>query len=202
VRLRRRGAASAERQGAAMTWASFVESVALKICGKPRRIWNREGTGLYLSRYYVWRKPVMPDGSEVFDEFGAPRKGAIWRGRFGLYVHRFHASDDASHLHSHPWKWSLSLVLSSGYVEERRTSIPLRNGARVVHGVAARRVRPFAFNFIRQDDYHRVDLIGGRPALTLFLVGPKTPDSSWYFWDRQTGEETPWREFVDSKRRA
>lgn len=176
-----------------MTWAEIVERAARRLTGAPRTIWNREGTGSYLSRYYVWRKPTMPDGSEPFDEFGAPRKGAIWRGRWGLYVHKFHASDDAGDLHSHPWEWSLSLVLSSGYVEERRTK-----DDRVV----VRRVRPFRLNFIRETDYHRVDLIGGRPALTLFLVGPKTPGGSWYFWDRTTGRKTPWREFVESKRGA
>jgi hypothetical protein len=176
-----------------MTWAGLVERVARVLFGKPRVIWNRQGTAPYLSRFYAYRRPVMPDGTEVFDDFGAPRRGAIWRGRFGLYVHKFHQGDDAGELHSHPWKWSLSLVLSSGYVEERRTK-----DDRVV----VRRVRPFRLNFIRETDYHRVDLIAGRPALTLFLVGPKTPRGSWYFWDRDTGKTTPWRQFVESKRGA
>ena len=87
------------------------------------------------------------------------------------------------------WKWALSLVLVGGYIEERRN--------RFVPWMVVRRVlRPWSFNFLRPRDFHRVDLIDGE-AWTLFLVGPKV--THWFFWDRETGREIPWREFLASK---
>jgi hypothetical protein len=154
----------------------------------PRVIRDREDGGPYLSRSYLHGTPVMPDGSSPFDEHGDMRKGAEWPSRFGLYLHRFHRGDSAFHLHNHPWGWSLSLVLAGGYIEERRQ----RDGS-----VTRRTLRPGHFNWIRGEDFHRVDLIES-DAWTLFLAGPKL--SGWGFWDRVTGSFTPWREYLQRKR--
>ena len=59
-------------------------------------------------------------------------------------------------------------------------------------GVATERreIKPFRLNFIRANDFHRVEL-RGRTAQTLFLAGPRTQD--WGFLDPKTGEYLPWK---------
>jgi hypothetical protein len=159
-----------------------------------RIIWDRSGTSPYLSRFYITKRPTMPDGSEPFDEYGDPKKGVRWpEEKIGLYLHHFHRSDDDQELHSHPWEWALSFVIAGGYTEERRVPRDKRDPLSP-WTVITRTVKPFSFNFIRQSDYHRVDLLE-EDAWSLFLVGPKT--HTWYFWNRKTFQRTPWREFIE-----
>lgn len=142
-------------------------------------------SGTYLDRWYLLHDkpeddPRLPGQSD--DDNGTEHP-------WDLYLHRFHRSDDDLALHNHPWRWALSLVLVGGYSEERRV------GDRVVR----RTVRPWSFNVVRGDDYHRVDLLE-QDAWSLFLVGPKV--SSWYFWDRTLRARTHWRAFIAAKRRG
>jgi hypothetical protein len=154
----------------------------------PRVIMDGLGKSPYLSRYYVVGAPKMPDGSSPFDKFGNPKREAVWKDGWGLYIHRFHRSDVDREAHNHPWAWALSFIIAGGYREERRYGNEMRT----------REVKPLSFNFIRSTDFHRVDLIE-HDAWTLFLVGPKT--KTWGFWDRNTGRYTPWREFLAAKQR-
>jgi hypothetical protein len=154
---------------------------------EPRVIYDREGGTPYLSRWYLIgaQRPVDPllKGS-LSDE-----TPSFWqRLPINLYLHRFHRSDDDGALHSHPWSWAMSFILAHGYSEERR----------VGDEVIRRRIRPLTFNFIRGEDYHRVDLLDGKQAWSLFLVGPKT-DTSWYFWDRDKKARCGWRSFITAK---
>lgn len=142
----------------------------------------------YLSRFYIVGAPTMADGSSPYDQFGNPKRDAKWKDGWGLYIHRFHRSDVDRELHNHPWRWALSFVIAGGYREERRRG----------NSVVEREVKPLSFNYIRQDDFHCVDLIE-HDAWTLFLVGRK--GSTWGFWDRATGRYTPWREFLNAKQR-
>lgn len=129
------------------------------------RIFARDGDA-YLSRYLI----------------------ASVRG-IGVYLHKFHRSDQDRELHNHPWKWAFSIILTGGYREERRIGESL--GA----NVWARVFRPGAINVIRGDTFHRVDLLDEAAGCwTFFVAGPKT--SSWGFWNRHTGAFTPHREFV------
>jgi hypothetical protein len=154
---------------------------------KPRVIYDIDGATPYLSRYYLVGRPTMPDGGEPFDKFGNPHPDAVFPKALGLYLHRFHRGDADRELHNHPWRWSLALILSGGYVEERRRG----------DAVETRFIRPGRLNWIGHDDFHRVDLPTGE-AWTLFLAGPKV--SSWGFWDRTSGATVPWREFLTQKR--
>ena len=151
----------------------------------PRIIYDREGKEPYLSRWYLIRSKPEPDDTLV----GQPSESNKPR-LFDLYLHRFHRSDDDQALHNHPVSWALSFVLAGGYTEERRFGD---------HLVQVRTVRPFRFNFIRKEDYHRVDLLE-EDAWSLFLVGPKI--DTWYFWDRKTKVKTHWRRFIEEKRNA
>jgi hypothetical protein len=159
----------------------------------PRVIYDREGASPYLSRYYILGRPKMADGSDP-QEYGKLR-GQLRRGvlfsseKVGVYLHKFHRGDDDQELHGHPWKWAVSFVLSGGYREERR--IPGTDK------VTVRLLPAGSVNLIFDDDYHRVDLLDDE-AWTLFIVGPKV--GSWCFWNRHTGETTPWRTFIQRKR--
>jgi hypothetical protein len=156
---------------------------------KPRIITGGDVYDQYLSRYYIIGAPKMADGSSPYDLYGNPKRAAVFPDYgFGLYVHKFHRSDNDRALHSHPWLWALSFVIAGGYLEERR----------MVRRVINRTVAPLSINFISGNDFHRVDLLE-KDAWTLFLVGPRA--ASWSFWNRDTGEETPWREFLAQKQR-
>lgn len=104
-----------------------------------------------------------------------------------LFLHHFHSSDmdyDSDGeggitylLHNHPFKWSVSFVLSGGYTEERRDQYGL---------VYTRIVKPFTFNFISDKVFHRVQLLDEKKgAWTLFLTGSRK-NKSWGFWNRKT----------------
>lgn len=155
----------------------------------PRVIYDRDGYTPYLSRYYLVGAPHMPDGSPAFEADGGPRPGAIWPDRrFGVYLHRFHRSDEADELHNHPWSWAVSLILSGSYSEERLQP----------DGSIGRRVfGPGSVNRITHDTFHRVDLLT-QECWTLFIVGRK--ERSWGFWDRETDEFVPWREYIARRR--
>lgn len=144
-----------------------------------------EGSGAYLYRWYLTRErpkdnTELPGQSlETGDNSDHPP--------LDLFLHRFVRSDGDGELHSHPWEWGVSFMLAGGYWEERRV------GDRVVR----RLVKPFRFNLISADTYHRVELVEP-DAWSLFLVGPKL--TTWYFWNRERCARMRWNIFIRSKR--
>jgi hypothetical protein len=160
----------------------------------PRIIMDREGKSKYLSRWYLIGRPRMADGSSPVDASGQTKPDVIVPKGIGLYIHRFHRSDQDSACHSHPWFWARSLILAGGYVEERRVLAPPGEWPdRVVRFIR----RPGSIVRLDADDFHRVDLIE-KDSWSLFLAGPKA--GSWSFWDRRTGEIMHWREFISRVR--
>jgi len=166
-----------------------------------RVIYNEHGSP-YLARGFIhgWRPPVKCpacegqgydfDGSLTLVKMDThpdhPRarscghcdgKGVLHyvkKNRFNLYLHRFLRGDSDDAPHSHPWPWSVSLVLWGGYTEERLIEV---NGIKYMK---TRRVWPLTLNVFRDGDYHRVVRLHGSQTWTLFLTGPKS--SSWGFW--------------------
>jgi len=171
-------------------WVRFLEWVMTRVM--TRVILDRPGGAPYLSRAYLYGAPRMPDGSHPFDETGEPRPRAIWPD-LGILLHHFHQSDSDLELHSHPWRWAVSIILSGAYTEE------LRRGDRVI--VRLRRAGSIAMlrNDFDRIDFHRVDLVAGVPVWTLFVSGPRIPN--WHFWNRETGVVLSWRKFIARKRR-
>jgi hypothetical protein len=109
-----------------------------------------------------------------------------------VFLHNFHSSDlDVGEegyglLHNHPFAWSFSFVLINGYSEERLNA----------DGTVSRKlVKPFSFNFISRKDFHRVDLINGKEAWTIFFTGSRSSRGSWGFYDRITKQ---YRDFSTS----
>jgi hypothetical protein len=106
---------------------------------------------------------------EITRSEGAPYLERYYLGQlFGwtFYLHRFLAGDEGTHLHDHPWRLSLSLILSGWY---RETRIKRITGRCVV--TKGRALRPGWLNIIRGIDFHRIDLPDGREAWTLFAHG-------------------------------
>lgn len=74
-----------------------------------------------------------------------------------VYLHHFMRSDDDRALHSHPWRWNISIVLTRGYLEHTRK------------GVRRRRVGSVVFRWA--ESWHMIQLDRG-PCWTVFLTGP------------------------------
>lgn len=172
----------------------FARWLASKL-GQPRIIYGGTGKDKYLSRYYILGKPSSPDGVP-FDQHGDPTESIRWsRLPFGIYLHHFHRGDEDRELHSHPWRFAISLILSGGYCEERKTDRPWPINTRFTV------FEPGMISLISSNTFHRVDLLKTRnveETWTLFIVGPKF--KGWGFWNKDTSEFTPWRKFLEMKR--
>jgi len=112
----------------------------------------------YLERYFVagWSPTNRRSGPAVF-------------------LHHFVASDANDQVHSHPWGWSVSLILTGGYREERCLS----DGSMVV-----REYQPGDVNVLEANDTHRIDLLSS-DCWTLFLAGQF--EKAWSFAPRCAG---------------
>lgn len=132
-----------------------------------KRVIYRKGNEPYLTRYYILRKPRP------------------WLP--SIYLHCFHASDEDMELHNHPWSRSVSLILSGSYREEYRKGNEVRE----------RVLSPGKLNYIRADDFHRVDLLS-KNVWTLFISGSKVQE--WGFWNRNTDEYVSWKEHERRKK--
>lgn len=170
-----------------------------------RVIMDRDAKRPYLGRHYIVGRPRMPDGTSPYNAAGNPKVGAIFPDGYGLYLHRFHQSDESDAVHSHPWFWCVSFILSGGYVEER-ISVSLEEQARREDGGGSAQLQtatrfPFTFNYITARDFHSVKLLDEkRGTWSLFLAGPRY--ANWFFLDKREGRIWPWREWLQKKRQA
>jgi len=127
----------------------------------------------YLTRWYVW-----PSSPRTADDEVTPKAP------FAVFIHFFHRSDEDRDQHNHPWGRSIALILKGGYTEER--------------GMDVRTFKPGMVNIIRQNDYHRVDLLNpAKGSWSLFVAG--TNVGSWGFKDSNTGTHIPWKEYLGGK---
>lgn len=155
-----------------------------------RIIPSRDGQGPYLVRYHLIGRPSHPDGQWPFDDRGNPRPGSMKAKGYCYWLHNIRRSDSEAELHSHPWPWAASFILWGGYWEERRVWDAIVGG----WVVRQRWVRPWSFNFLRGDTFHRID-VGSKPVWTLFLTAPAFSKGGWGFWDRHTGRFIPSGDF-------
>jgi len=132
---------------------------------KTRFIYREDG-GFYLLRARL--RGWMPGDEKTY--------------RWSAYLHKFYSHDVDMAPHNHPWRWSISIPLCGGYIEERRCA----DGT-----IRIRRVRPFIPNFFGRDTFHRIAMLHGPEVWTLFICGPKF--QGWGFWDAVRGF-IPWRD--------
>ena len=96
-----------------------------------------------------------------------------------VYLHRIMHSDDDRALHDHPWD-NRSVILTGRYVEHTPDGSFMREAGSVVSRSAK--------------DAHRLEILPGEHAITLFMTGPKL---------REWGFHCPngwrlWTDFVDA----
>lgn len=170
----------------------FVLPLFVRLLALPKRIITRDDGRPYLERYYLLGEP---GGLKYFDE--GQREQRWWQKAFSwlpcVYLHRFVSSDEDPELHNHPWK-AKSLILSGGYVEERRMPDPLlflRTGKTDGYVVIEQTFLPGSVNYLFSDTFHRVRLIES-DCWTVIALGEKV--QSWGFWSAETGKFLPWRE--------
>lgn len=100
-----------------------------------------------------------------------------WLAQWGgmtAYLHRFVARDADEWVHDHPWSWSVAIVLTGGYLEERlRWFDPRMGWAKRFRWLRAGRI-----NMIRGGDFHRI-LEAHPETWTLFIHGRRV--KSWGF---------------------
>jgi hypothetical protein len=154
-----------------------------KFLPTPNIIFDHEGKEKYLSRYYLLRGPKSTDGSRPFDKFGRPKENIVRSDGWSLVLHKFHKSDSTALIHNHGWSWALSFVLCGGYSEEK-----LEGDA-----IVTRKIKPFSFNYLRPEEFHRVDLLE-KDAWTLLLRGPRR--NEWHYKDRASQAKIIWNEHV------
>jgi len=176
---------------------SICEWIAKRL---PLRTITRDDGSPYLKRYYLCGKAPAYFPVEV-----KPRLAFLPT----IFLHKFERSDWEEELHNHPWDSSLSFILAGGYSEERRVtesvrvpsedfdySAMFRYEHKMLDTIKRRVCKPFTFNHITVEDFHRVDLLE-EDCWTIFITGKKL--QSWGFWDRYTGKYLHWREHLAAK---
>ena len=136
------------------------------------------------------KRIVGADGSPYLDRYCLAEPLGMHKGDLTgkIYLNHFWRSDADQELHSHPWDRSTSLILVNGYEEERREGSEIRRFDR----------RPGDVVTIDAETFHRVELPRG-DAWTLFFVGRYV--GTWYFWNRATGVQEQWEDFLRGRAR-
>jgi hypothetical protein len=97
---------------------------------------------------------------------------------FNIYIHHVARSDEEKDPHDHPW-WFASLILRGGYFEDVWTGDKYNHKINFPGSLVVRKTSQF----------HKLRLMGGAPAWTLVLTGPKN-----HFWGYKT--EDGWVDHV------
>lgn len=129
----------------------------------PCKLIQREDGMPYLRRYYV---------TTFFD--------------LRVYLHQFVGSDPGEALHSHPWRWALSIILFGWYGEERFRGDP---GQPPLRRVVRR------WNLLMGESFHRVvmprDLTAEWPGVTA-QESVNGPRECWSLFIHRDGAERRW----------
>lgn len=112
--------------------------------------------------------------------------------RVAIFIHKFTRSDEDRALHDHPWDFFV-LPVWRGYIEHSSRNLTLDEKLVVVRLSQAdlnapvpmwRRVLPIIGARFRRGEYrHRVELIDGKPAWSIFIRF--TERRAWGFWPRE-----------------
>lgn len=104
----------------------MIEKIASYL---PKRNISRKDNNLYLTRYYIFRRPIkwLPS----------------------IYLHCFHDSDEDQELHNHPFWYSVSFILNGSYKEEYRDKDKVKTKI-----FSAGKI-----NIVKANKFHRVDLL-------------------------------------------
>jgi hypothetical protein len=118
----------------------------LEKLGRKRIIYDRIHNEPYLERYYLFLKD-----RNLFP--------------FNIFLHKF-LKGDLDDVHDHPWSYA-TLILKGGYYEYTPN---FENGKMV--GETKHWRGPGHFRVCSPNSYHRIELVSGITAWTLFMPGP------------------------------
>lgn len=104
-----------------------------------------------------------------------------------VYLHHIHQPDADPLLHSHPWEWAETHVLSGSYLQEVGYLLVDGKLQRWAHDSHLTKSETFSMN---SAFFHRIISVSP-DTWTLFMTGPKR--SSWGFYDSVRGV-IPWRD--------
>lgn len=138
---------------------------------------------LRLSDHLPIREIRGDDGTEYLERYYLMSFGG-WK----LYLHRFTASDPDRGLHNHPWKFSVSLILSGGYLETRLKELSTKG---LVYSY--KNTRPFSLNFISQNTFHHITIL--KETWTLFLHSKRVQD--WGFINTAESVHKGWMGYFE-----
>ncbi|MEM1153086.1 MAG: hypothetical protein AAGI44_03040 [Pseudomonadota bacterium] len=127
---------------------------------RPHQLIGNEGEGLNVDHVYLRRWFLVPSNHV-----------------FNVYLHHFKASDDDRALHDHPWD-SVSILIKGELLEHVDTLPGISASTDVLPRVIHHRA-PAIVNRTAEHT-HRLELIGGNPAWTIFITGRKR--RRWGFW--------------------
>lgn len=132
-----------------------------------REVITRGDDKLYLLRFILFKCPL-----------------------FGVFIHQFHADDDAC-THNHPWPF-LTLIIRSGYWEYVGKSSDPEVQARGFHWR-----KPWRLYWRPASWAHRIICDKQKPKpMTIVFVGTKV--QGWGFFDK-LGQFIPWRQYEHAK---
>jgi len=147
----------------------------------------------YLLRVYL--TPNRDELKEQLKSFGVTNAVALSVLTMARpYLHHFFRGDEDREVHNHPWQRSVSLILTSGYKEYR-----WKPEARCFE---ERYLKPGSVNYIRRNDFHRVELYKDQGCWTLFTSIGRVMESNgrdWSFLNTETGELTPWGQWTQER---
>lgn len=111
--------------------------------------------------------------------------GDLTRFPVNVYLHHIHQPDADPLLHSHPWEWAETHVLSGGYLQEVGHLVQEH-----MVSVKPRWLHEGSTYSMDGTFFHRITRVLD-DTWTLFMTGPKR--SSWGFYDAARGV-IPWRD--------
>lgn len=115
--------------------------------------------------------------------------GCKWAFDFAARVHCIKRSDKDRAFHDHPWPY-LTFILRGGYVEVKPV---FESGIYV--GESRTYYGPGSVLFRKANSWHRLEIIPGKCAWTLFITGPYK--QRWGFLI-QPQHKVYWKEFTDA----
>lgn len=113
---------------------------------------------------------------------------------FNIYLHKFIGNDDERALHDHPWN-SFSIRIKGQLREHYRKLAHVNKGNMSFWMMKFHHRKPPRFCFRKASFSHRLELVGSKPAWTIFITGPVKREwgfhcpKGWQHWSTMTTKD-------------